>query len=301
MQISRLFEIVYVLLSQKVVTAKELAARFGVSPRTIYRDIDTLSLSGIPVYTEKGRGGGIGLLPGFVLSKSMLNEQEQDEILNALQGLSYVVSPETTGQVLNKLSAVFNRTVSDWLEVDFSEWSGINGNYFNELKTAILERRLIKFDYFGATGKKTYRSAEPTQLWFKSRAWYLKAYCLVRQDFRIFKLSRIKNLYVTDETFFVREPRETMTGTEIPDSATKYVNIVMRIGSEMAYRVYDEHGEDSIALQPDGGFIVSETWPEDEWLFRMILSYGEYMEVLEPEHIRETVKARILKTASRYT
>jgi len=83
MQINRLLEIVYILLEQKTVTAKTLSAQFGVSRRTIYRDIDALSLAGIPVYAEKGKGGGIRLLPEYVLSKSILNEQEQHEILSA--------------------------------------------------------------------------------------------------------------------------------------------------------------------------------------------------------------------------
>ena len=120
MQINRLLEIVYILLSKKTVTAKELAGRFGVSQRTIYRDIDALSLAGIPVYTEKGKGGGISLLPGFVLNKSILSEGEQQEILSALQGLS-AVSAAQTDNVLQKLSALFNTNSIGWIDVDFSD------------------------------------------------------------------------------------------------------------------------------------------------------------------------------------
>jgi len=108
MQIDRLFEIVYYLLSKKTVTAKELAERFDVSKRTIYRDINILSISGIPIYTSSGNGGGIGLLKEFVLDKSILSEREQKEILSALQGLS-MVKTEETGQVLQKLGILFNR------------------------------------------------------------------------------------------------------------------------------------------------------------------------------------------------
>ena len=115
LQINRLLEIVYALLRQKTVTAKELAERFNVSQRTIYRDIDTLSLAGIPVYTEKGKNGGISLLPEFVLSKSFLSEQEQNEILSALQGLSNIKTAETN-QVLQKLSSIFNKSAANWLE-----------------------------------------------------------------------------------------------------------------------------------------------------------------------------------------
>ena len=160
MQINRLLEIVYVLLRQKTVTAKELAEKFEVSQRTIYRDVDTLSLAGIPVYTEKGKGGGISLLPEFVVSKSILSESEQNEILSALHGLSNIKTVETN-QVLQKLSAVFNKTAVSWLEVDFTDWSFRGGKEFNDFKTAILERRIAEFDYYSAYGEFTHRRVEP--------------------------------------------------------------------------------------------------------------------------------------------
>ena len=175
MQMNRLFEIIYILLNKKIATAKELAEHFGVSQRTIYRDVDTLSLAGIPVYTEKGKGGGISLLPDYVLNKSILSEQEQNEILSALQGLSSVKTAETD-QVLKKLSAIFNKNTIRWLEVDFSDWSYSNGKTFNDFKTAILERRIAEFDYFSTYGEKTHRRVEPIQLWFKSKAWYIKGF-----------------------------------------------------------------------------------------------------------------------------
>jgi len=145
MQINRLFEIVYVLLGQKSVTANKLALQFGVSQRTIYRDIDALSLSGIPVYAERGKGGGISLLPGYVLNKSILSEKEQQEILLALQALSSINSPDTDN-VFKKLSAFFNKSAADWLHVDFTGWGSGSATLFDDFKTAILERRIVEFD-----------------------------------------------------------------------------------------------------------------------------------------------------------
>ena len=181
MQMNRQFEIIYLLLNKKSTTAKELAEHIGVSQRTIYRDIDTLSLAGIPIYTEKGKGGGISLLPDYVLNKSILSEQEQNEILSALQGLSSVKTAETD-QVLKKLSTIFNKNTVRWLEVDFTDWSFANGKAFYDFKTAILERRIAEFDYYSTYGEMTHRRVEPIQLWFKSRAWYIKCFCLLRQD-----------------------------------------------------------------------------------------------------------------------
>ena len=297
MQINRLLEIVYALLRQKTVTAKELAERFHVSQRTIYRDVDTLSLAGIPVYTEKGKNGGIGLLPEFVLSKTILSDQEQNEILSALQGLSNVKTAETN-QVLQKLSTIFNKSAANWLEVDFSDWGYKNGQFFNDFKTAILERRIAEFDYYSTFGEKTRRRVEPMQLWFKSKSWYIKSFCLMRQDMRLFKLTRVKNLTVTDEHFTERNLLATPPNLGPDEHQKQDVTLTLRIAPEMTYRVLDEFFD--AEKQPDGSFISTVTWPEDDWVYGFILSFGEYIEVLEPEYMKEIIKNKLLKSAKKY-
>lgn len=299
MKINRLLEIVYILLRQKTVTARQLAERFNVSQRTIYRDIDTLSLSGIPVYTEQGKGGGISLLPEFVLNKSILSEQEQKEILTALQGMSITNNTESS-QVLKKLSAIFNKSAANWLEIDFSDWSSANGNLFNGFKTAILERRIAEFDYYGAFGDKTHRRVEPIQLWFKSRAWYLKAYCLIRQDMRLFKLIRVRNLVITDNQI---PDRDLLANQPLPvpdEHLRPDVNLKLKIAPQMTHRIYEEFNEDMLELRPDGSHIVTVTWLEDEWMYGRILSFGEFIEVLKPEHVRKAVRERSRKIMEKY-
>ena len=326
MQSSRLFEIIYILLNKDRVTARELAERFEVSARTIYRDIDTISLAGIPVYTEKGKGGGISLLPDFVLNKSLLSEEEQSEILSALQGLSQIQSPDSA-PVLQKLSTIFNKTATKWLEVDFSDWSFEQEDFWGGFKTAILERRVACFQYYSSYSEKTNRRVEPIQLWFKSRFWYLKAYDLDKQALRIFKLTRIKNLEITEERFALRDLLAT-ANTEslktedtqrnilrdaqehIPSSEAtqksdavknrKDVPLRLLIKSEMAYRVLDEFAAVVEEETEDGDYIVSFTWPEDNWVYGTILSFGEYVEVLEPGHIRKIIKEKAERIRSLY-
>lgn len=289
MQINRLFEIVYILLDKKAITAEELARHFGVSRRTICRDVDILSTAGIPIYTERGRGGGIRLLPDFVLNKSILSEQEQEEILNALLGLSNVMTDETN-QVLSKLSTLFGKRTSNWLEVDFTGWSYEN-DFFNKLKSAILHNRIVQFDYYNRYGDRTSRRVEPMQLWFKSRSWYLKGFCLSKQDMRLYKLPCIKNLVVTEDFF---EPRHTidLTGNPIKSlfENQELSTIKLHIAQERAYRVFEDFHEHMIEKQPDGNFIVTVCWPEDNWLTGFILSYGRYITVLEPQHLRSAIQ-----------
>lgn len=302
MQIHRLFEIVYILLQHKIVTAQILAEHFGVSARTIYRDIDVLSLANIPIYTEKGKGGGISLLPDFVLNKSILSDQEQNEILSALRGLSTVRTAET-GNVLQKLSTIFNKTADNWLEVDFTPWSNENGEVFNDLKKAILERRIAKFNYYSIYGKKnrkkTSRIIEPHQLWFKSMAWYVRGYCLTRQEIRTFKLTRISNLRITNEHFNERDLSKTGSA-KTDEHQMQDITLKLKIEPEMVHRVYDEFDESIIKKQKDGSFIVTVNWPEDDWVYGRILSYGEYIKVLSPPHIREIIRKKAIKMTKNY-
>ena len=298
MQVNRLFEIIYILLDKKSVTAKELAAQFGVSTRTIYRDIDALSLAGIPVYTEKGKGGGISLLSDFVLNKSILSEREQNEILTALHGLSNIKADEAAG-VLNRLSTIFNKTATNWLEVDFSDWS-YNGDFFADFKIAVLERRVATFDYYNTHGEKTFRRVEPLQLWFKTRAWYVKAFCLTKMDMRLYKLTRVKNLIVTDEIFSVRELPDEECDKEPYEKDHVYITVKLHIAAEMAFRVYDDFSEDMVIKQSDGSFIATSKCPDDAWLYSYIMSYGENVEVLEPQHLREIIHAKAQEICRKY-
>jgi len=299
MRINRLFEIIYILLHKKKVSATELSEQLGVSRRTICRDIDTLSVAGVPVCTEKGRGGGISLLPEFVLDKAVLSEHEQNEILTALHGLALVKTGDTT-DVLNKLSAIFNKAATDWLEVDFSDWN--QSNDFDNFKTAILESLIVEFDYYNSYGEKTFRRVEPKQLIFKYKSWYLKAFCLTKQGERLYKLTRVNNLVVTDEKFPIRDLifSEPDYNTQDVHKERMDITIKLRIAPEMAYRVFDDFDVALIEKQSDGSFIVTRTYPEDNWIYSYILSFGEYAQILEPVHLREIIANKIKNMSKHY-
>jgi len=213
-------------------------------------------MAGIPLYTERGKGGGIRLLPDFVLNKSILSEQEQNEILSALYSLSNIKTDDTN-QVLKKLSTVFGKTTTNWLEVDFAGWSYEN-DFFNDLRIAISEQRIVVFDYYNQHGNKTVRRVEPIQLWFKSNSWYLKGFCLTKHDMRLYKLPRMKNLIVTDEIFVKRESHDA---TDNPIAGIyedrQLSTIKLRIEPERAYRVFDVFYKGMVEKQPDGSFLVT--------------------------------------------
>ena len=298
MQISRLFEIIYVLLNKKNVTAAEMAKRFEVSQRTIYRDIETLNTAGIPIFTTRGKWGGIGLLDSFVLNKSLLSEQEQNEILSALQSMNAARTPATS-ETLSKLSLLFNKNSADWIEVDFSNWPEETHFSFNLIKSAVLNKNVIFFEYYSSYGEKTSRRAEPLQLWFKYKFWYLKAYCLEKQDIRLFKLSRIKNVQLTSASF-ERTLAEVQPMLERSRQCPTLITVTLQINASQAYRVYDEFETEQIKKNEEGDFIVTASFAESEWIYGYILSFGPSAKLLEPAHLLPILQERLEKTLKQY-
>lgn len=295
MQINRLFEIVYLLLEKETVTAKELAGHFEVSVRTIYRDIDILSSAGIPVYTNKGKGGGISLLDNFVLDKSILSEEEQNQIIFALQSLEKL-DRNSEKKALEKMSRLFRKETENWIEIDFSNWSNEN-NKFEMIKQAILKKQVMEFTYFNSYGEEMKRQVEPLQIWFKDKAWYLKAYCRVKQDYRIFKIARIRDIKILEKTFERELPQEQ----EKKPYEIKFISLELEISKEKAYRVYDEFEKENIEKKEDGNFIIHIEYPENDWVYEYILSFGEHIKVIAPEYARNIIKDKIQKMIKNYS
>lgn len=289
---SRLFKILYYLLDKGTVTAPELAKKFEVSVRTIYRDIDMLSGAGIPVYTTTGHGGGIHLLDNFVLKKSLLSEQEMQDILIGVQSLSAVQYPDTDG-VMSKLKATFQIAESDWIEIDFSRWGSIvekEKQYFEMLKRSILGRQEIQFLYYNSLGEVSQRRCQPLKLVYKDKAWYLYAYCLKRNDYRLFRISRIKELLVTDQYFKSHsEMKESVFS--LMEEMGKPITIELSFPKEVSYRVYDTF-EDDVIKWNGQEIRVNVTLPETEWLYSFIMSFGNQISILYPISLKEKIIER---------
>ncbi|BCJ98955.1 helix-turn-helix transcriptional regulator [Anaerocolumna chitinilytica] len=293
MQINRLFQIVYILLHKKTITAKELAERFEVSVRTIYRDIDTLSSAGIPIYASQGKGGGISLLDDYVLDKSVLSEREQNEILYALQGLSITQAPETD-KVLAKLNSLFNKNRTNWIEVDFSPWGSDEkrASQFTIIKDAILSRRILEFNYYSSSGEKSFRIVEPVKLVFKVNAWYLQGFCLTKNTDRFFKITRMSDVVMTEELFSEKSLKESSDNNQI-EKTQSWIEVRLKISAQGAYRVYDEFDENDIIKNKDDSFTITTSLPDNRWLIQYILSFGADIEVLAPQNIRDILRKEL--------
>jgi len=292
---NRLFEIVYILMQKRKITAKELAEKFEVSTRTIYRDIETLSAANIPIYASKGKDGGIGLLDEYVLNKTLLSEEEQNQILFALQGMRKVKG-QNEKDILEKLSILFNKKINDWIKIDFSNWSNTKEEKFDIIKSAILNKQLLQFTYYNSNGEESKRIVEPLQIWFKDRSWYLISYCKLKQDYRIFKIARIKEIDILQEHFERELPKEEKN----EEYNFKIIELELEINKAMTYRIYDEFESNEITKKEDGNFIIKVKYPETEWVYGYILSFGEYVKVLAPSYARNIIKDKLQKTLKNY-
>ncbi len=295
MQISRIIEIIYILIDKKRVTAAELAEKFEVSVRTVYRDIDTLSQAGFPVYAERGRSGGIRIMDGFCLDKTLLTASDKSQLMDAVSGFAAMGAAD--GGAVQRLKSFFGIKDSfDWLMIDLSDWEGVTQDLYNLIKCCISEKRSLSFDYYSSKGEMSHRNAFPVQLIFKSRAWYLSAYCLDKREMRLFKLRRMKRVRA-GEKYDGAIPRANY---DDPGKYSESTEVILKISEKMTYRIYDDFDEENISRAEDGSFIVKCRYPVDDWVYGMILSYADGCEVLSPVFIRDGITARLLKTLENY-
>lgn len=298
MKINRLFEIIYILLDKKRLTAKKLAEHFEVSTRTIYRDVEDISAAGIPIYMSKGKNGGISLLPDYVLDKTVLTGKEKTNILSALQSLN-ALDKSSVDETLAKLSSFFGNTNQGYYEIDLNGWGDLITDQFEKSKQAIISKNLLSFEYLSSLNKRSKRIVEPYKLWFKEKHWYLKAYCLNKNAIRIFRFCRMRKVEILKEQF---EPR-VLDLLNKDEYQTSYpaTEVVMKVSNDMEYRVLDEFPEKDVIQNDDGSFTVRMNYIEDSWLYGYILSFGSSATVLSPPELQKTIQNILRKMMNNYS
>jgi predicted DNA-binding transcriptional regulator YafY len=302
MKLNRLLEIMTILLNKKTTTATELSSRFGVSVRTIYRDVEVLSTSGVPVFTTQGNGGGISIMEDYTVNRTAVSDKDKENIILALKTLQSIKYPEIDA-VLEKLGSLFKNNNTDWISVDLSPWgSNPNAdNKFIDIRTAVMQQKVIEIEYINTQNVKTRRKIEPLRLIFKYRAWYLWGYCRERKDYRTFRISRIKKVYVTDEAF-----DRTIIHTQLKENNTEesgnkpIIHCVLQFTEQTLYRLYDDYDIDYFHDNGDGTYNLEVDFPEDEWVYGYILSFGTYVKVISPPHLRDIIRERSKKIFEYY-
>lgn len=300
MKIDRLIGILSVLLQEEKVTAPMLAAKFEVSRRTINRDIEDLCKAGIPIVTSQGKGGGISIMDGYRMDRTILSSKDMQVIMAGLRSLDSVSGSQYYGQLMEKIKAGSSEFISgsESLLIDLSSWYKDSLSPKIEiLQDAIELRKTVKFKYYAPSGDSE-REVEPYYLIFKWSSWYIYGFCLLREDFRMFKLNRMDKI-VQEASF--RQGREV----PMPDLSNEKVfpgKIMAKavFDSSMKWHLIEEFGVDSFTVQPDGSLLFEYEYSNDESLLTWILSCRDKVTVLEPEYIREELYRITSDIAKRY-
>lgn len=308
MKIDRLVSIIMILLNKERIGAQELADMFEVSPRTIYRDIDAINMAGIPIRSTSGVGGGFEIMQNYKIEKNVFSTADLSAILMGLTSLSDMVKGD---ELINALAKVKSFIPADrakdielranQIRIDLSAWMG-NRNiqlYLEIIKTALQEGRLLSFEYVAHHGNKTTRTVEPYQLVLKNSHWYFQGYCYKRNDFRLFRLSRISNLQIKEETFIPRDFQKTsLDFEEIFENVP--IRIKLRIHKSIMDRVLDYCSYEHFSPVDDEYYIVDFPFFENDYNYDILLSFGSKCECLEPLHIRTEMKRKIQDLAAIY-
>jgi len=310
MRIDRLLSIIVYLLNRDLVSAKELAERYSVSTRTIQRDIDAISYAGIPIMTVQGPHGGYGIMDTYKMDRQLMSVDDLFYIVTALSGIVSSTNNKKMEATAEKMKSLIPKHDEALFEerhqklyIDLSMLRGPTSrpDLFDTIERGIDQTQLLEISYTNGRLETSKRIIEPMTIVFKWRSWYLFAYCRLREDYRIFRLSRIHNPRLLDKTFSRR--RESVEEYFLKSetwSTSNNVDLLLAFDKQMEPLVSEFFFGNEIEDDDQGRLLVRASMPEDGWIYGMILSYGSFVEVLEPERIRNIIRDESVKIKEKY-
>lgn len=295
MKIDRLIGILMLLINKEKITAKQLSEHFGVSVRTIQRDIDTLTLAGIPLYADVGVNGGYQLLEDYKLNKSFLNQSEASVLIGFLKSIEQAAPYDEVKSMLNKFDALNpdQETVSKMV---FQLNPGLNNKLFQKHLQCLSQGRdrlkKIRITYLNIDYQETSRIICPYTLVMYNSTWYIYAYCELRHDFRMFKLFRIKDCELMKEGFDLRPTPSPLPWEQTLDTNRPATKILLEIDKKLQGKLPEYFDPKSLDIQEDK-IIVHLNFPLDEWVYTLLMSLVPYVKILEPDFVRQEFSKRL--------
>ncbi|TBL68509.1 helix-turn-helix transcriptional regulator [Paenibacillus thalictri] len=300
-KVERLISIIMILLKKNVVSTKEFVQLFNVSKRTILRDMETLSLSNIPVYSVTGVHGGYGIMDEYKVDKRLLSSSDLENILTALGGLEQILISEEVEITIKKIEAMVSPLAPKGsIQLSFYDWEG-RSELRQTLKTcqeAILKRRLVSFDYIDKNGTATKRTVEPYQLHFSETSWYLKGYCLHRMRYRTFKLSRIEHLKINEQTFSPRG--DVLEQEQEANYEPELVAVKALISPGIKDQFIERYGRKSIENYSSDYLLATIHVPQNSHGFQFLASFGTNLQIVEPKTYVEHFRNYLNKMMDKY-
>lgn len=301
-KVERLISIIMILLKKDVVSTREFVELFNVSKRTILRDMETLSLSNIPIYSVTGVHGGYGIIDEYKVDKRLLSSSDLENILTALSGLEQILISEEVEITIKKIEAMVSPLAPKGsIQLSFYDWEG-RSEIRQTLKIcqeAILKRRVVSFDYIDKNGTATKRTVEPYQLHFSETSWYLKGFCLHRIRYRTFKLSRIDHLDINEQTF---SPRDDLfeQGQEA-SYQPELVAVKALISPGIKDQFIERYGRKNIENYSPEYLLATIYVPQNSTGFEFLASFGTNLTIVEPKTYIESFRNYLKKMMDNYS
>lgn len=301
-----MIDIMMTLLSKRKMTARQLADKYEISTRSVYRYVEELNVCGVPVDVERGRYGGISIPDTFRLPSYYFTREEYAATVNALGAMASQVGDKSVLTAMEKLqrrqkAEKRELSICGNILVDGGNWWG--GNKFSEkmkvCEQAVNESKSLLIDYISRSGEHSKRVIDPHLLIFKQNIWYVYAFCHTKQTFRTFKIGRIKNAAFTDDVFKKREFTRDEIDLDFYVSGDKLINVTLEIEKNSLSDAEEWLGIDNIEPRGDG-FIAKLALPDDGGLVNKILGYGGAVKVLEPPELKRRVSETAQKITSSY-
>lgn len=281
------------LSSDKYVTANELAQKYEMSTRSIYRYVAVLSEGGVPIEAQQGRGGGWRIIDTYKVKATYFTDEEYKRLIFALQ--SFSLQDDVIKSVTQKLEGLkrvhSSATVlkNNQFVVDSTDISV--GDKVNVLSDAISQRLLCTIEYHSKDGVDTVRTVEPYCLVMKDGAWYVYCFCRLRKGFRYFKVGRIVRLEV-GEKFVGREFRVDSSVIQTDVLRDKELCQVLLSLDASALSATEEWLGVNAVARVGNEYIAKATLPYDDMLVNRVMSLGSGVKVERPEKLRKAVVAR---------
>jgi len=301
MRLDRMLSIIVLLLNRDRMQARELSEKFEVSVRTIYRDIESINLAGIPIVSYQGNNGGFGIMENYRLDRQVLTPGDMKSILSALKGVTSTLDSRDLDGAIEKISNLLPRggDPCEEMVIDILPWGYRERQRKNLglINASIRSRNPIVFVYRNSSGKSARRTVEPMTLVFKGYAWYLFAFCRERNDYRIFRLSRISELRIIPGRF---ERRKASYRDYMDDGEPKgpRLDLTLEFAPETRFQVEDYFDGECIEVKDDGRLVVKTSFVEGEWVYSMLLGYGGKVRVLSPLSVRKKLAEKAKKILS---
>ena len=297
MKFEILLKMLFLFLSRRRLTASYIAEQCGISRRTVFRYIESFSLAGVPIVSEPGREGGYYIAETYRLSSGFLTAKEFEATVSTLSSYNEQFgSPELTS-VIDKLRALsrLDCNVEDMYMghfiIDGSSWTGSDTMHatVSFFARAIESRDRVGFVYRDRFGGETERTVDPYYVVLKEGAWYVYAFCHLREDFRVFKIARIRYANATGEKFERREIARSDLGLEKFFQSLPTELIEFECDPAGKNELEEWLGVDRVTENRDGTACASAYFPVDKHLVSKILSFGGTVRVVSPEKLKKEV------------